>query len=276
MATSSAAAARSEAAPPAAAPSRPLLFELIVADLHWTAVQIGMSLAMFANARSSAGLRAARHLVHNDTGVMLLALRYAEAAGLEPATHQKLTNLYVHLGQARQEAAAFLRSGTLVPHQAEQLARAAPVWRSLAAAAGEAIRVLEPTTRSLLHPNYLADAGVIRKFLESVLRGDLREVERGDVVTPPQLRQRRQSPRVTLRKPCRVLFDGGEVEATLLDASREGLGLLCGAQIAANAPVVIEVDGRRLEGVVARQQGEQLGVALRKPLFVSDPLYRVA
>src|SRR3569833_1138567 len=76
-------ATHARAAKPAAKPK--FLLELIVADLHWTSLQIA-SLALLATSAAAPGsateLHAGRHLVYDDTRVMRLALRYSPEAGL--------------------------------------------------------------------------------------------------------------------------------------------------------------------------------------------------
>ena len=69
------------------------LLELIVADLHWSALELG-SLALMTAAAATRGstveLRFCRHLVYDDTRVMRLALRYGADAGLAEDIRRKL------------------------------------------------------------------------------------------------------------------------------------------------------------------------------------------
>ena len=266
-------------------PGKPLtdhgdfLCEMIISDLNWTSLQVGM-LCIMAAACAAPGsrfsLRALRHVAYDDTRVVRLALRYGANAGLDGAVERKLDKFYADLSVMQSQIAPLVGAASLSWTQLEQLSRLLPSMRKVALAASDTLREVDPVARARLHPNYLHDSQVIRDFLGRAARGDLTDVDRSGTVNTPALRQRRQAPRVSVNRPCRVAFEGREFDAVLIDISRDGLGLLCRAPLAERQAVEVVVDGRRLAAVVARRSGERLGLKLKQPLTVSDPLYRAA
>ena len=96
-----------EAAPPSATGLQPdvgFLLETVVSDVHGTILQIAtLSLMTASCARlgSRLNLRACRHLMHDDSKIMLLALRYGQEIGLDKPTIDGLTRLYIDMGQAK-------------------------------------------------------------------------------------------------------------------------------------------------------------------------------
>jgi hypothetical protein len=133
--------------------------------------------------------------------------------------------------------------------------------------------LIEPILRAHLSPDYLEDNATAREFLGRAARGDATAIDRFGVLSLPKFKQRRRSPRVPANRPCRIVFSGGEAEAMLLDVSRDGLGILCKAALTEAQPVAVFVDSRRLEAVVARRQGEHVGLTLKLPLGFTDPLF---
>jgi hypothetical protein len=267
-------------APATAEPLGPdgrFLFEMLVADLNWTSVQIGMLCIMAAACAARGGrnsLRALRHVAHDDTRVVRLALRYGENAGLPGALERKLDTFYADLSVMQTQIAPLVGVVALSRAQLDKISRLLPSIRRVVLAASDALREVEPFARARLHPNYVHDSNVIREFLGRAARGELSDVDPKGVVNPPALSQRRQSPRVSVNKPCRIACDGEEFDAVLVDISRDGLGLLCRTPLAEKQAVEALVDGRRLAAVVARRNGERLGLSLTKPLTFNDPLYR--
>ena len=121
------------------------LLELIVADLHWSALQIG-SLALMTAAAATRGstveLRFCRHLVYDDTRVMRLALRYGADAGLGEDIRRKLDRLYADIGEAMKPLASFVQTNSLTAGQRDQLQRVLPVLRKVAQTAGEGLAAI--------------------------------------------------------------------------------------------------------------------------------------
>ena len=92
-------------------------------------------------------------------------------------------------------------------------------------------------------------------------------------MTPPALQQRRQAPRALVRRSCKLIVAGAEFEAEVTDVSRDGLGIACRAAVGAQQEVEVVVGGRRLPAIVMRRNGERIGLRLKQPLAVTDPLF---
>jgi hypothetical protein len=254
------------------------LFEMIVAELQWTSMQLAALSAMAtvaAPAGSRWSLRSCRHIVHDDTGVMRLALRYSLEIGIPADLQRGLDKLYLELSDLQKRISPLIMADSLSSVQRDQLQRLLPPMRKLAATAANELAKLEPLVRERLDTNYLEDNLTIRRFAERAAKGDTADVDRFGVVNTPRLKQRRQSPRVTVARRCRLKVAEGEFEAELVDVSREGLGVKCDAPTAERQPVVVLLDGgRRLEATVARRSGRQIGLLLTTRLSFTDPLFQ--
>ena len=253
------------------------LFEMIVADLHWICLHVA-TLCMMAAACVAPGaqfsLRSCRHIAYDDSRVMQLALRFGEDVGLSAEMRPKLHRFYADLAEMQKQILPFVEPQKLSSAQRDQLQRLLPSVRRIALAAADALARLDEVSRARLHSNYHEDGATIRQFLGRAAQGELGEVDRFGVLTPPRIKQRRHSPRVAVNIACRLALVQGEVEATIVDVSREGLGLTCVASLQEKQPVTLWVGDRRLEGVVARVQGRQIGLTLRRPLGFTDPLFQ--
>jgi PilZ domain len=254
------------------------LFEMIVAELQWTSMQLA-ALCVMATVAAAAGsrwsLRSCRHIVHDDTGVMRLALRYSAEIGVPADLQRGLDKFYVELSDLQKRIAPLIEADTLSSVQRDQLQRLLPPMRKLAATAANELAKLEPMIRERLDVNYLEDNLTIRRFAERAAKGDTADVDRFGVVNTPRLKQRRQSPRVTVARRCRLKVAEGEFEAELVDVSREGLGVKSDAPTAERQPVLVLLDGgRRLEATVARRMGRQIGLLLTTRLSFTDPLFQ--
>jgi len=239
-------------------------------------LQIG-SLTLMSAAASTRGstveLRFCRHLVYDDTRVMRLALRYGGDAGLGEDIRGKLDRLYADIGEAMKPLASFVQSRSMTAGQRDQVQRVLPVLRKVAQAASDCLAGLEGVTRSALNRDYGEDSVVIRKFLERAARGDLADIDSSGVLVAPRLKQRRQSPRAKVSRSCRLVLSAGEFPAEIVDASREGLGLVCNAPLAQGDTVTVLVDGRQLAATVKRIDGSQIGLLLKQSLPLGDPLF---
>jgi len=253
------------------------LLELIVADLHWSTLQVG-SLVLMAGVCAGPGatlnLHTSRHLVYDDTKVMRLALRYGEGAGLPTSLRNSLDLLYAQIGGLQVQLAPFAAAATLSAGQREQLGRLMPSLRKVAVLAAERLSEMESFGRTALRPEYAADSAAIRQYLSRAARGDFGDINRYGVLTPPRLNQRRQSPRVSVNRRCRIVSPAGEFDATLLDASRSGLGISCDAPLGLGMALTVVVGERRLEASVQRRDGRQAGLSLKRSLPVDDPLFK--
>ena len=260
------------------APSPKMLFELIVARWHLTALGYGalvISVAAYAANKREASPRLLRPLLTDDARPLIGALRYYAHAGMKFETASQLDRLSHAILGAKRRIAPFTQPEETSWMEARRISRTLPVLRETARFAAEATKLLAPQTRALLGPDYLSDADSIRKFLIRAARGELSDVDPLGTVTPPRLKQRRFSPRVRLKIPCRLALRGWETSATITDISREGLGLDCTAEVGPQEKVVVILPprGRRLSARVIRRQAGEVGLVLDRPLSASDPLY---
>lgn len=253
-----------------------LLFELIVGDLHWSAMQVG-AVAMMASAavadENKAGFALIHHLILDDAHVMRLALRFAVGPDLSPDHRNRLDRTYADIQQAMAQLKSYTRLESLNPLQLGLIRRLLPDLRRVALRTAETISQVEPLYRTRIKPDFASDAAIIRQFLGRAARGERGEVAHDGSVRLPPLRQRRKSPRLSVQRPCWLALPGGEVEATLVNVSRESLGLRCQTQVSRDQRVVVVIDDRRLEATVLRVEGEWIGLRLARPLLICDPLF---
>jgi hypothetical protein len=265
-------------ASPAAAFNAGFLREMIVCETHWCAMQIA-TLALMTSVTSRPGgaqeLRSCRHLLHDDMSAMLLALRYAGEVGLSPDDVAKLSALYRGVGAARKSLAPLAEPVALSQSQRILVKSQSANWRRLAAEALVAISQVEASTRQHLNGLYAQDSETLRQYLRRAADGDLSDVDGSGVVHPPELKQRRRSPRIPLDQDCELILPTGTFPAKLRDVSREGLSVLSQQPLGRGQKIVVQLaDGRKLDGFVVRAQGGKVGVSLSRPLATTDPLLR--
>jgi len=259
----------------AAAASATFLLETVVCDVHWTALQIGTLAMLLARARTGEknGLQSGRHLIHDDSKTMLLALRYAKEIGLGADIVARLNKTYRDVGDAKQKLAPVLeasRSGRATQGLVQGHSEA---WRRIAGEAAATIMQLQQATGSRLSAPYAADSGALRQFLEKAARGSTEAIDAAGVITTPKLQQRRQAPRLAISRTCTLMLPTGPVPARLEDVSLRGLGVVCDAPLTDRQKVTVVLeDGRQLEAVVARRRGPNIGLQLLSSLSTTDPL----
>jgi hypothetical protein len=253
------------------------LFETVICDLHWTALQVG-SVAMVAEAcsKTDAGwtLRAWRHGLGDDCEVMRLALRFRDDMGLNTAIAAQIAGLYDSVSDAKAGIVGLAKIATLytVPER-KAVAQAAERWRRLSREAVEVLKAVNGVMSRRLPALYAEDHRALVAFLEEAARGDARRVSVFGELSAPALRQRRRTPRNSSRVSCRLMLPHGEARAEIEDVSRSGLGLMCSVPANEGEAAVVELaDGRRLTGVVARRSGDHVGLKLSTALSSSDPL----
>ncbi len=253
------------------------LCEMIVSDLNTTALQIGL-LCMKTTACVAPGsrfsLHALRHVAGDNASVVRLVLRYGASAGFGVALRAKLDKFYSDFSVMQTHIGPLAAAVELTAPALDKLSRLLPSLRKLALAASEALVEVAPVARARLNADYVRDGELLREFLQRAANGDTSAVDRFGVITPPQLAQRRQSPRANLSRPCRLIFASGEAEARISDVSRYGVGVTCRAPLAEGQELEIVVDNRRIPASVRRRDGARIGLALKTPLAITDPLFR--
>ena len=263
---------------PAATRHLPMLAATLVNDVHWSLMHIGALTIVIgaAAARQTPGvLKPWRHLVNSDDAAIMLALRYGQQLGLSQASVKSLSSLLDQFAQEKRRLAARLPTGGVKePEGAANLASFAQAWRALANVARGALSAIRGLTATLEEPEYAADATLIDAFLLEAAKGELKRYYAAAGFELPQLQQRRSSPRVRQSRPCKIMLAGRAHEGSLIDLSREGLGLSTTAVAPIGARLeILLAGGRKLEGVVVRASRGQLGVRLDRALSPEDPLW---
>jgi hypothetical protein len=254
------------------------LFDTVICDLHWTALQVG-SIAMVVEAcsKTDAGwtLKAWRHGLGDDSEVMRLALRFQDDMGLNATIAAQIASLYDSLSRAKAGTVDLAKIAALYTvSERKAVAQAAERWRRVSREAIGVLEAVKAETSRRLSVLYAEDRRVLVAFLEEAARGDTRRVSAFGELTAPSLRQRRRSPRISSRVSCRFILPGGQAQAEIEDVSRNGLGLICSLPAREGEAAVVELaDGRRLTGVVARRGGDHVGLKLTTALSGNDPLF---
>ncbi len=104
--------------------------------------------------------------------------------------------------------------------------------------------------------------------------GETKRVNAKGEIAPPTLSQRRQAPRVEVRLPCRLVLPDLNLPSLLFDVSRDGVGIIRNHPLLDRQAVSVEPrDGRLLNAIVVRRDGDREGLSLLKPLASDDPLF---
>jgi len=257
---------------------RGFLLETIICDLHSSAMQVAMLAIMIeasAKPKGAAALRSGRHMLHDDCKVMSLALHYGEEVGLSPDCIKRIDSFYRGVGEAKQKLGPMLQPSSHPGQQSDLLRNVRHSWRWLAVAAAEALAGVDALTSSQLGDPYVEDSSTLRQLLKEAADGDIRRVDAMGTIHLPLLRQRRQSPRATVKQPCMIVLPSGSYTAVIADVSRKGLGIVCSHPIEDRQSLRVALeDGRQLEAMVVRRQGDQIGLLLSTPLSAGDKLFQ--
>lgn len=255
------------------------LFEALVCEFHWTALQIGGICQIFNNARARKTMwmiRSCRNILPVEGSVIRFALSNHSETGISHQHGLALKRLFLNLTDAKNWTEALLDglgSIGVSPQQSQRLEQIGAVWRQLAADSLEAVQSLEPETRWRISGRYSENALVLAKFLKEALAGGHGSVDALGNVILPVLPQRRREPRFVLLQPCKIAVRNVVLNAIARDVSRNGLGLSCDAQLRLRDAVVVELaSGRRLKGRIVWVRDGLQGLQLDVPLPSTDPL----
>jgi hypothetical protein len=255
------------------------LFEAMVCEFHWTALQIG-AMTSCMNAALALGrawvLRSCTNLIPVQATVVGVALRGWKDLGLSRELTSKISRVYLELADAKRLSIPLIQNAgtfgqpTIPPAKLEQMAA---LWRKLCEDCNEAVQELEPETRWRLSGLYTANTLMLGKFLKDVVAGGYGSVNQFGEVAMPLLPHRRRMQRYSLLQPCRIVTRGGTYVALARDISKCGLGLTSDQEFPLRDTVMIELrSGRRIKGIVVWSKGTKLGVQFENPLADNDPL----
>lgn len=259
------------------------LFEAMVCEFHWTALQIGaitasMNAALALNRTWM--LRSCVNLVPVQAPVIALALRSWKDMGFSRDLAAKIGRVYFDLAEAKKVAVPLISSAgsfgrpTLALSKLEQIAA---VWRKLCEDCNEAVQQLEPETRWRLSGLYTGNTLILGKFLKEAIAGNYGCVNTLGEATLPVLPQRRRTQRYTLFQPCRISLPGQAFVGLAREISKNGMSLECDRELQLRDPVTIELrSGRKIKGVVVWSKQKKLGIQFENPLADGDPILTAA
>lgn len=255
------------------------LMDAIVRDLHLSSLHIA-TLAMLLDAclRTEPGwtLRPWRHVLIDDGAVMQLALKCCADDMLGGEITARIAELYIELSDAK--AATDPLAGIAQRYSSAErsrLAVASKQWKRLGARSIHVLRELTPVIAGRLNERFAQDGATLIAFLSDAVQGRTDRISANGEIKLPVLLQRRGWARAQAKGSCRLILVDGNVDASLVDVSREGVGLVCRHEIPIGQALMIEFeDGRRLKATVARRTGDRFGLRLAASLSGSDPLLR--
>jgi len=256
-----------------------VLFEALVCEFHWTALQIG-GVTCIVNAAQQKDrawiLRSCQNLIPAEAALVGIALKLWSDLSIPPALARFLSRIYVDLADAKRltapiiEASGSFGGAKITPARLQQLEE---VWRQLTKDCLEAVHDLEPHTRWRLTGHYSENAMVLAKFLKEVISNKNTLVDHFGNVSLPALPQRRREPRYALLQPCMVYARNNVYPGFARDVSQNGLGISCKGELRLRENVTIELrGGRRLRGRIVWNKNGQQGLQFETPLDYGDPL----
>lgn len=264
---------------PSVEPDGIVLFEALVCEFHWTALQIAGICQIFSGAlarKESWILRSSRILLPAEAAVVRAALAISQELGVSNHVSKSLTRIYFNLTDAKGRTELILTDSTALSDFGTQLRRIeqlSAMWLQLAGDCLAVVQELEPETRWRLSCNYSENAIVLSKLLRSSIAGEFGCLDLLGNINLPVLPQRRREPRVVMLQPCWVHVRNRSVQGTARDISRNGIGLNCRGDFRLRDLVCVELrNGRRFNGRVVWIKDDRLGIQLSAPLEQSDPL----
>jgi PilZ domain len=270
------------------APSRPsvggradlfnkkFLLEIIIYDLLWSALHVGtLAISLNACARGTAhwSLRPWRHLLHDNSKIMQLALRYGPEIGLSGKLSADASKLYAEIAAEKVRLGPLLENANSFSERARG-GPASATWRRLAGEMKSILAEFEREAISRLGGVLAEDADTLGQFLHEALAGDLRRIKADGEITLPVLKQMRRSPRLKADGGCTVLVGDKWIAAELRDVGLNGLGIVCRHPLRENQSITVLLDdGRELAAKVANRNGDRVGLLLEAKLHRDDPLF---
>lgn len=255
------------------------LFEALVCEIHWAALQIG-GITCIMNACMERGMATIPNSCRNqfpvEPPVVFAALSVWDDFGIAKILGTKIELLYKQLAHARASTEPFIGSqyaGALNLLPLQTVAQLTALWRGLAVDANDVVNALEPEVRWRIGGLYSENSLLLNRFLKDAVRGNNSCVDVQGEVILPVLPQRRKAQRFALQQPCKIAVRGKILSAFGNDVSMYGMGLACEFPFKLKEMIAIETKtGRRFKGVVAWSNGTRLGVQFDAALERTDPL----
>ena len=255
------------------------LFEAMICEFHWTALQIGAVTACMnagLSLQRSWMLRSCANLIPVQAPVIAIALRDWKDMGFARPLAAKIGQIYFELADAKQASAPVISGAgqySMPKVPLAKLEQMAAVWRKLCDDCNEAVQELEPETRWRLSGMYTSNTLTLGKFLRDAAAGGFSCVNVIGEVTLPVLPQRRRTQRFTLSQPCKIVVQGQTFVGVTKEVSKTGLSLECEHQLTLRQPVTVELRaGRKFKGLIVWIKDQKLGIQFENPLDEGDPL----
>ncbi len=255
------------------------LFEALVCECHWTALQIG-AIASCMNASLASErtwmLRSCSNLLPVESPVVKVALRSWQDIGLSGKLAESISRIYFDLSDAKMQAQPLIsRAGAFAGPEISlaKLEQITALWRKLAEDCKTVVQRIEPETRWRLGGLYTGNALVLGKFLKEATSGSYACVNQFGEVAIPVLPQRRKAPRYVLLQRCKVSTQDVTSIAFARDISKNAIGLDCEHDFKLKERILVELrNGRKMKGIVAWSQKKKAVVQFDEALSDGDPL----
>lgn len=251
------------------------LFETVVTDVQWSALNIG-SLTILINAFSdTAGdwtMWSWRRALTIDGRSMRLALRFSSDFGLSNAAMAQINLVYSRLeGLSARTSPLVKRRDALAPSERRALAGLSTDWRTLSGDTISMLQILEPMVRQRLVRQYATNNQILQQFLDEGIKSKCSRVNRWGEIELPMLAQKRRQARLPTHNLCKLRIGSQIVPATLVDLSQSGAGVTCRKALQIGQEVQIEfADGKAVGARVAWSTEERCGLAFNKLLSHAD------
>jgi PilZ domain len=253
------------------------LLETIVSGAYESAIQaaaLSLLLGVCVRTQDASRMLSFRHILIDDSEVMLFALTYGDEVGLGGEAVEALRKLYRGIAGAKRDLVGVLspRNGRKFDREIAQ--GAAQSWRKIVELARAAIEHLQRAVKGRLHETYERDGRTVADFLRQAGAGDANAFDDKGALRLPRLEQRRRLPRLAVQQSCQIVMSSGAHRAKLADVSTQGLAVISEiAPFVGETVGIVLADGRRLGATVVRMQGAKIGLRLAKALASSDPLF---
>jgi hypothetical protein len=254
------------------------LFEALVCEFHWTALQIG---AITSSMNASLAfertwmLRSCRNLVPVESSMVKVALSSWQDIDLARELAESISRIYFNLSDAKALALPLIsQAGSFVGPEISlaKLEQITALWRKLSEDCKAVVQHLEPETRWRLSGLYTGNALVLGRFMQEAMSGSYASVNQFGEVAVPLLPQRRKTPRYALLQPCKVSSQGDASIAFARAISRNGIDLDCERDFKLKERVLVQLrNGRRMKGIVVWSRKKKVCVQFDEPLADGDP-----
>jgi hypothetical protein len=255
------------------------LFEALICELHWMALQIGaITCCMNASlaSRRSWMLRACSNLVPIESSIIKTSLKASDDIGLPRDLSAAIRRIYLDLADAKKAALPLINNaGVLVAPRIpiEKLEQITAIWRKLSEDCRNAVFDTEPETRWRLADTYTGNSLVLSKFLKEAASGSRTCVNHYGEVALPLLPQRRRLSRIHFHQPCKISWRGITSIVATRTLSKNGLALSCEFDLKIKETISIELrSGRKFKGTVVCCKAGNVDVRFETPLADNDIL----